>query len=80
MKHLKVYEQFLTFSKIKVESNKDAWGGGTTYTFYQMGDKVVIVRYNKVAGAPRMNSVAVFVVEEQLLIICSGTTGHGKGV
>lgn len=49
----------------KLDSNKRAGSYGSTLsdTFYQIGDKFALVRYETVAGAPRMNQLMFFVLD-----------------
>lgn len=54
----------LTFKKLNQVKKPGNYGGGTTYTFYQIGDKYIVTIYKQVPGAPRLNSVGVYIVDK----------------
>lgn len=53
----------LVFKKVNQVKRPGAYGGGTVYTFYQLGDKYIVTIYKQVPGAPRLNSVGVYIVD-----------------
>lgn len=55
----------LTFKKLDTIIKKGNYGSSTSFTSFQFGNKFVVVKYEKVAGAPRFNSVKVFITEAQ---------------
>jgi hypothetical protein len=57
-------EKGITFSKHDYMKQPGNYGGSTTYTFYQMGNKYGVVRYTTVPGAPRLNNLTFFVTEK----------------
>jgi hypothetical protein len=66
---LKAYAESndLIFKKVNAETKKGSYGSNTTFTVYQLGSKFIVVKNEKVAGAPRFNSVKVFITETSTL-------------
>lgn len=53
----------LNFKKVSAKKEPGAYGATVTNTFYQIGDKFCLVRYETVAGAPRLNQLKFHVVD-----------------
>ena len=68
-KSLKAYSEAnsLIFKKVDAITKPGSYGSNTTFTIYQLGSKFIVVKYEKVAGAPRFNSVKVFITESSTL-------------
>ena len=68
-KSLKTYadSNSLIFKKINSETKQGSYGSNTTFNIYQLGSKFIVTKYEKVAGAPRFNSVKVFITESSTL-------------
>jgi hypothetical protein len=47
----------LNFKKVSSEKKPGPYGSSISNTFYQIGDKYALVRYETVTGAPRLNQL-----------------------
>ncbi|CAB4142253.1 hypothetical protein UFOVP449_10 [uncultured Caudovirales phage] len=54
----------VNFKKLSAEKQSGAYGGTTTNTFYQIGDKFCLIRYETVGGAPRLNQLKFHIVDK----------------
>lgn len=54
----------LNFKKLSSKKSPGNYGSSISNTFFQVGDKYVLVRYETVAGAPRMNQLRFFIVDK----------------
>jgi len=54
----------LNFKKVSSEKKPGPYGSSISNTFYQVGDKFAIVRYETVTGAPRLNQLKFAVLDK----------------
>jgi hypothetical protein len=54
----------LNFKKLSSEKKPGSYGSTISNTFYQIGDKYCLVRYETVAGAPRLNQLMFHVTDK----------------
>ena len=54
----------LNFKKLSSEKKPGSYGSTISNTFYQIGDKYCLVRYETVAGAPRLNQLIFHVTDK----------------
>lgn len=54
----------VNFKKLSMDKKPGNYGGSTTNTFYQIGDKFALVRYVTVGGAPRLNELSFFLIDK----------------
>lgn len=53
----------LNFKKVSVKKQPGPYGATISNTFYQVGDKFALIRYETVAGAPRLNQLRFFITD-----------------
>lgn len=54
----------LNFKKLSSKKSPGRYGGSISDTFFQIGDKYVLVRYEAVGGAPRFNQLRFFIIDK----------------
>ena len=57
-------KQGVNFKKLSTDKKPGNYGGSTSNTFYQIGDKFALVRYVTVGGAPRLNELSFFLIDK----------------
>jgi hypothetical protein len=54
----------INFKKVSAKKNPGPYGASISDTFYQIGDKFALVRYETVTGAPRMNQLKFYLIDK----------------
>jgi hypothetical protein len=54
----------LNFKKLSAKKSPGNYGASISNTFLQVGDKYVLVRYETVPGAPRLNQLRFFILDK----------------
>ena len=54
----------VNFKKLSSKKKPADYGGSTSDTFYQIGDKYILVRYTTVPGAPRLNELKMWILDK----------------
>lgn len=54
----------VNFKKLSSKKKDDKFGGTTTDTFYQIGDKYILIRYTTTPGAPSLNELKMWILDK----------------
>lgn len=54
----------VNFKKLNSQKKPAQYGGSISDTFYQIGDKFILIRYTTVPGAPRLNELKMWILDK----------------